>query len=101
MGRKLCRNCNIEKPLEEFAKANNKRDGRQAYCKPCTKRKYPQRKYKKKVKIHDTITGYKKPKYEREELLKQMGELRQRESNPQTMTGYDFSFLWTNEKFLE
>lgn len=101
MNKKFCKGCNTDKPTSEFSKANGKPDGLQSVCKSCYKKKYAHKRKRSRVKIKDTQNGYKKPKYEREELLKQIAELRQRESDSQTMTGYDFSFLWTNEKFLE
>lgn len=32
---KVCPGCGIEKSVEEFAKAANRKDGLQVYCKPC------------------------------------------------------------------
>lgn len=32
---KLCRDCGVEKDLEEFPRNRGARDGRGAYCKPC------------------------------------------------------------------
>lgn len=41
---KLCRKCNIEKPLSEFSKNKNKADGLDYYCKSCRKEYYLQNK---------------------------------------------------------
>lgn len=35
--RKQCRDCQLEKPLAEFHRHKDNRDGRAAYCKPCVR----------------------------------------------------------------
>ena len=104
MKEKFCNNCKTEKPVEEFSKAKNRHDGYQVYCKTCHNVKYNKIHNKKnrkrlRVKIDGKVTGYLKPKYDREVLLQQISKLREKESNPQTRSGNDYSFLWTNEKF--
>lgn len=100
MKEKFCRGCETNKSVEEFSKANSRHDGVQAYCKPCYKGKYGKKKRKRnRVKIDGKQNGYLKEKYNREVLLKQISKLREKESNLQTRSGNDYSFLWTNEKF--
>jgi len=102
MNKKICNNCKTEKPVEEFSKSKRRHDGYQVYCKTCYNLKYNKihnKKRRSRVKIDGKITGYLKPKYDREVLLQQISKLREKESNPQTRSGNDYSFLWTNEKF--
>lgn len=103
MNTKLCRNCNTMKSRTEFSKAKNQPDGLQSACKSCYKNKYAPKRDKKfkRIVLNGTATGYAKPKYDREKLLQQIESIRKRESNPQTKSKYDYSFLWTNEKFLK
>ncbi len=102
MNEKFCRGCETNKSVEEFSKAKNKHDGVQAYCKPCYKKKYAKSKRKRtRVKINGSTNGYQKESFDRKILLQQISKLREKESNPQTKSGNDYSFLWTNEKFWE
>jgi hypothetical protein len=32
---KICRDCQVEKPLEDFPPSKKNRDGRVSYCRPC------------------------------------------------------------------
>ena len=34
---KLCKKCNIEKPLNDFCSRKGEIDGKHRYCKPCLK----------------------------------------------------------------
>jgi hypothetical protein len=34
---KTCRDCQVEKPLADFYRHSETRDGRAAYCKPCVR----------------------------------------------------------------
>ena len=35
MNTKICKDCKIEKPVNDFAKRSSSKDGLQTYCKPC------------------------------------------------------------------
>ena len=100
MKEKFCSCCETNKSVEEFSKAKNRHDGVQAYCKPCYKEKYCKKKRtRNRVKVDGKQNGYLKEKYNRKILLQQISKLREKESNPQTRSGNNYSFLWTNEKF--
>ena len=93
---KTCKGCNQIKSLDSFGKNKSSNDGLQTRCKTCFKN------YKQKPRLinsHKLNGVIPKPKYNREQLLKQISKLRQRESDQNNANGYNYDFLWTNEKF--
>jgi hypothetical protein len=95
---KLCKGCNTEQPIANYAKSKHSKDGHQARCKTCFK----QYKTKPRLKQSREFEGeYKKPTFKREQLLKQIALIRDRESNPQTASRANYSFLFTNPKYYK
>ena len=83
-------------PLDNFGKNKGSKDGHQTRCKSCFKN------YRTKPRLkqsNDFDGEYIKPKLKRAQILQQIEILRKRESDPNTASSYDFSFLFTNEKF--
>jgi hypothetical protein len=95
---KTCKGCNKHKSLDSFGKNKSSKDGLQTRCKTCFKNYKQKPRLIKSQKLEGVIP---KPKFNREQLLKQISKLRQRESDPNIMSGYNYDFLWTNKKFNE
>jgi hypothetical protein len=93
---KECRGCGESLPLDNFGRNKSSKDGHQTRCKSCFKNY----RTKPRVKQSQHFSGeIPKPKLNRTQILQQIEILKRRESNPNTASGYDFSFLFTNTKF--
>lgn len=97
MKKKECKGCNRELPLSSFGSNKASKDGKQYRCRECFKN-YVNRNNKVKQSVHFD-GSQKKPSYDRVKLLEQIEAIRRRECNKETASGFDFTFLWTNEKF--
>ena len=59
METKVCRDCQIEKPLDDFYKNPKTKDGRVSYCKPCNnQRAYNSPKFKENARRWNLKTLY-------------------------------------------
>lgn len=55
---KICRLCNVEKPLEEFSKRKDQKDGLHFWCKPCLSAKKAESYQKNREKTLATCKAY-------------------------------------------
>ena len=94
--KKKCRGCGNVLHLDNFGKNKASKDGHQTRCKSCFKNYKQKPRLIKSLKLDGEIP---KPKLNRDQLLKQIAYLKQRESNPITRSAYNYDFLFTNEKF--
>lgn len=95
---KTCKGCNTKKPVNAFGKNKSSNDGLQSRCKICFKN------YKQKPRLINSkkLDGViPKPKFNRDQLLKQINNLKLREHDHINISNLDYSFLITNEKFIE
>lgn len=99
MCKKVCNNCKQEKTYEHFSKKAASKDGYNSICKACFNKKYNKNQYQKYKAVYGNENGFKKPKYERDRLLKQIAEIREREADPLRRSRANYGFLFTNEKF--
>ena len=94
--KKECRGCGDMLPLDNFGKNKASKDGYQTRCRKCFKNYRSKPRVKQSKKFSGEIP---KPKLTRLQILQQIEILRKRELDPNTASAYDFSFLFTNEKF--
>ncbi len=54
---KTCRDCGQAKPLDEFYKDSERKDGRISYCKPCSKARTKTFIYEKRTEVINLLGG--------------------------------------------
>jgi recombinational DNA repair protein (RecF pathway) len=95
MSKLKCTGCEETLPVSSFSKNSHSKSGYQCVCKKCYKKRYAKTYKKKYIRTADLGDNLKKPKFTEDQLSDQIKHLKQ--SN----TGFDYSFLFKNEKFSE
>ena len=92
MKTKYCNACKETKDVAAFAKNKAAASGYQSRCKACMKALYKPKK-RQLIKVDGVTGNYKKPSYDRDELINQIRKLQTRESTPETSSNFDYNFL--------
>jgi len=87
-----CRVCKEDKPAEEYSKSKTHKSGRQSLCKICFNEKYNKGR-KQKAYANKHIQGSTKVEdFNREQLLKQVSFIMQRQATNKAVT-LDYSYF--------